>query len=335
MPPIWSRRTPLARLLWPLSLIYRALFALRSGLYRVGIFKSHRVGVPVIVVGNVVAGGGGKTPTVIAVMRHLRARGLRVGLISRGYGREGEGVREVTAQSRAQEVGDEPLLVFKTFSGIAGANTAQAAPVFVAAKRIDAARALMTKHPDVQIIVSDDGLQHLALARDVEIIVFGEASLGNGYLLPAGPLREPWPRKADIVLCTGGARIAGHSAKRQLAPHALRADGSQVPLATLQGQPLTALAGIAKPESFFSMLRAAGLPLAQQIALPDHYNFDSWSRNQYAGQQLICTEKDAVKLWPVDPTALAVPLLLTPEPAFFQALEACVEKALEVRVEKP
>jgi tetraacyldisaccharide 4'-kinase len=280
----------------------------------------------------VVAGGGGKTPTVMAIMRHLQAQGLRVGLVSRGYGRATQGVLEVGAQSTASQVGDEPLLIYKTFGPQARENNARTAPVFAANKRSQAAQALLAKYPDVQVLISDDGLQHLALARDVEVVVFGDAGLGNGYLLPAGPLREPWPRAADVVLNTGSAAVTGlgksYTATRHLAPYALRADGTQVPLQNLRGQALTALAGIARPESFFGMLRQAGLQLEQEIALPDHYNFDSWLRNQYEGKQLICTEKDAVKLWQHEPEALAVPLLLTPEPAFFQALDDCLARAL-------
>jgi tetraacyldisaccharide 4'-kinase len=285
------------------------------------LLRSHRVGVPVIVVGNVVVGGGGKTPTVIAVVQHLRARGLQVGVVSRGYGRRTADTREVTAQSSAHDVGDEPLLVFKAFTPLAGVNTTQAAPVFVANQRVEAARALLAKYPQTQVLVCDDGLQHLALARDVEIVVFGDAALGNGWLLPAGPLREPWPRRADMVLNTGAAAVDGFKAQRALASFARRADGSQVPLDSLQNQNLIALAGIARPESFFTMLRAAGLNASETIALPDHYDFNSWLSSKYAGKQLICTEKDAVKLWQHDPEALAVPLVLTPEPAFYQTLD--------------
>jgi tetraacyldisaccharide 4'-kinase len=321
MPEVWSRRRLLSYALWPLSQLYRLLFALRGLLYRLGVLRSQRMPVPVIVVGNVVAGGGGKTPTVIAVVKHLRARGLQVGVVSRGYGRSSTGVREVNAQSSAQEVGDEPLLVYKAFMPLAGVNTAQAAPVFVANRRADAARALLAAYPQTQLIVCDDGLQHLALARDVEIVVFGDAGLGNGWLLPAGPLREPWPRRADMVLNTGSSEVDGFKAQRSLAAYAVRADGTQVALESLHGTPLTALAGIARPESFFSMLRANRLTLANTIALPDHYNFDSWLRNEYDGKPLICTEKDAVKLWQHVPDALAVPLILKPEPGFFQALD--------------
>jgi tetraacyldisaccharide 4'-kinase len=361
MPPIWTQRSPVARLLWPLSLLYRALFALRGLLYRWGLLRAYRSPVPVVVVGNVVAGGGGKTPTLIAILRHLQARSLRVGVVSRGYGRQTQGLQEVSTHSRAQDVGDEPLLIFKAFQAHAGTNRTQVAPVFVANQRAQAVQALLAKHPQVQVVLSDDGLQHLALARNVEVVVFGDAGLGNGWLLPAGPLREPWPRQSDsrepwardsnsresgprdsssrepgpraaeLVLNTGSQAMGGHQATRQLATYALRADGTLVPLQSLQGPqaaPLVAVAGIARPESFFTMLQATGLQPEQFIALPDHYHFDSWQANEHDGKQLICTEKDAVKLWQHVPTALAVPLLLTPEPAFFQALDDCLARAL-------
>jgi tetraacyldisaccharide 4'-kinase len=324
MPELWSQRRLSSYALWPLSLVYRLLFSLRGLLYRLGALHSQRMPVPVIVVGNVVAGGGGKTPTVIAVVSHLRARGMRPGVISRGYGRSSTGVREVTAHSSPQDVGDEPLLIYKAFSPLAGVLPAQAAPVFVATRRVDAARALLAAHPQTDVLVCDDGLQHLALARDVEIVVFGDAGLGNGWLLPAGPLREPWPRRADMVLNTGAAAMEGFKAQRSLAAYAVRANGTQVALESLHGTPLVALAGIARPESFFSMLRGLRLTLSETVALPDHYNFDSWPRNQYAGKQLVCTEKDAVKLWQHVPEALAVPLVLTPEPAFFAALDGAL-----------
>src|SRR5207237_9693541 len=167
---------------------------LRRATYRHGWLKSERAGVPVIVVGNVVAGGSGKTPIVQAVVQHLKDRGLRVGIVSRGYGRRADDCREVRTDSVASEVGDEPLLLARS-CGV---------PVFVAARRIEAARALLRAHPQTQVIVSDDGLQHYAMPRDVEICVFGDGGAGNGWLLPAGPLREPWPRDVAFVIGPGG-----------------------------------------------------------------------------------------------------------------------------------
>ena len=307
-------------MLWPLSQLYRASTAVRHRLYANGWLKSDRVPVPIIVVGNVIAGGAGKTPVVIAIVRHLQARGFAVGVVSRGYGRRTADCREVLAESDPRDVGDEPALV----------RHATGAPVFVAAKRIEATRALLARHPGVQVIVSDDGLQHLAMQRDVEICVFDERGIGNGWLLPAGMLREPWPRDCDLVLHTG-ARAAfdgGFKAKRALADHALRSDGQRVALSDLAAAgnpPLVAVAAIARPEAFFSMLRCRGLRLTQAVALPDHYDFSDWQALPAAGgvvPLVLCTEKDAVKLWRFCPEALAVPLLVEPEPRFFEALDA-------------
>jgi tetraacyldisaccharide 4'-kinase len=309
----WTGRGALAWLLWPLSVVFGALAALRRALYRLGMLRTERIGVPVIVVGNVIAGGSGKTPVVMAVVRHLRERGIRAGVVSRGYGRATDDCREVHEDSDPREVGDEPALI----------RRATGAPVFVARRRAQAARALLARHPDTRCIVSDDGLQHLALARDIEICVFDDRGTGNGWLLPAGPLREPWPRRCDLVLHTG-ARPAfeGFTARRSLAGHALRRDGTSIPLADLAGRALVAVAAIARPEAFFQMLRERGLAPQQCIALPDHDDFAGWRPPPGEGHALLCTEKDALKLWRHAPDALAVPLLFEPEPAFFRALDA-------------
>lgn len=310
----WLRRGPLACLLWPLSQLYAALFAVRGWMYRFGWLRTERVPVPVIVVGNVIAGGAGKTPVVMAVVRHLRARGLQVGVVSRGYGRRTDDCREVLDDSDPLDVGDEPALI----------HHATQAPVFVARRRVEAARALLARHPATQVIVSDDGLQHLQLARDIEICVFDDRGIGNGWRLPAGPLREAWPRACDLVLHSGAhpAFAGGYTATRRLAQDALTHDGKRVPLGTLAGLPLVATAAIARPESFFDMLRAHGLTLAKTVPLPDHYDFEDWQRPATAERMLVCTEKDAVKLWRKAPDALAVPLEFTPCAEFFTALDA-------------
>ena len=309
----WLARGAVARLLWPLSQLFGLLAALRRTLYRVGWMRTERATVPVVVVGNVVAGGAGKTPVVMAIVEHLRARGVRVGVISRGHGRRTTDCREVRDDSDPRDVGDEPALVRRSTR----------VPVFVAARRIDAARALTAKYPDVRVIVCDDGLQHLALARDIEVCVFDDRGIGNGWLLPAGPLREPWPRACDLVLHTGARpAFAGFTARRSLAESAVSADGATVPLAALVGRPLIAVAGIAKPDAFFQMLRDQGLVLARCIALPDHHDFDDWTRVATADATVLCTEKDALKLWHRQPDALAVPLRFEPAPAFLSALDA-------------
>lgn len=326
----WLRRGAPACLLWPAAQVYALLTTLRRFLYRSGFFRSARVRVPVLVVGNVVAGGAGKTPAVIALVQHLQARGISAGVISRGYGRTGRTCQQVFQDTPIEQSGDEPALIAR----------ATGAPVFVAPRRADAARALLATHPLVQLLVCDDGLQHYALHRDIEIAVFDERGTGNGWLLPAGPLREPWPQRLqrsgraggrgiDLVLHTGEpAAFEGFTSTRRLADDARRADGSRLPLASLAGQRLLALAGIAKPEAFFAMLRARGLALAETRALPDHYSFDSYPRTSDKGYTVICTEKDAVKLFPRYPGVLAVPLEFSPEPAFFSALDALLAPLL-------
>lgn len=328
LPDVWLRRGARAWALRPVAWLFGLVASVRRALYAVGWLRREGVPVPVVVVGNVVAGGAGKTPVVIAVTRHFQARGLAVGIVSRGHGRSTDDCREVRDDSDPREVGDEPTLLRRVTG----------APVFVARRRVEAARALLARHPEVRLIVSDDGLQHLALRRDVEICVFDDRGIGNGWLLPAGPLREPWPRACDLVLHTGGRpeasaapAIPGFGARRALADHALRGDGTTVPLDDLRSLTLVAVAAIAKPEGFFSMLRARGLRPVACVALPDHDDFTGWTPPApVAGAPhptIVCTEKDAVKLWRLRPDALAVPLVFEPEVAFFEALNAKLSSA--------
>jgi tetraacyldisaccharide 4'-kinase len=312
----WLRRGPLARLLWPASLLYGGLAALHRRLYTTGRRPVERVPVPVIVVGNVIAGGAGKTPVVLAVLKHLRERGLRAGVVSRGHGRQGDDCREVHPQDDPALTGDEPLLLRRN-GGL---------PVFVARERAQAARALLRTHPRTQVIVSDDGLQHHALARDLEICVFDRRGVGNGWLLPAGPLREPWPRRVDLVLRDREASaIEGHVLQRTLAPEVQRGDGARRPLAELRGAPVIALAGIATPEAFFDMLRAAGLALDASYALPDHHDFSHLPAAIPKTATLVCTEKDAIKLWRLRPDAWAVPLRVEIPDAFWHAFDRLLD----------
>ena len=332
----WTRRGPIAGLLWPVSLLFQIAVWLRRQLYTAGIFRTQSVDALVIVVGNVVAGGAGKTPTVIALVQHLQAQGRIVGVISRGYGRDGTACLEVQKDSRPQIVGDEPLLI----------RRATHAPVFVGRTRHEAATAMLARHPDIEIVVCDDGLQHYGLYRDLEICVFDDRGCGNGWCLPAGPLRERWPRQAVsragqhparlLTLHTGNdPAFAGYTAHRSLATCAVRRDGETVPMSafnTPDARPLAAIAGIAQPESFFSMLRARGLLLDQTIALPDHYSFDSVPSIIDEGYAIICTEKDAAKLWSIAPRAWAVPLVFQPESAFFTAVDTAVAEQLAAKL---
>ncbi len=324
----------LSHALLDVSWVYGGLVKLRSKLYSSGVLHSTRVRVPVIVVGNVIAGGAGKTPVVIEIVRHLQQRGDKPGVVSRGYGRKGSGVVEVLSSTPVSESGDEPALI----------QSAVNAPVFVATERAQAALALLAAHPQVNVIVCDDGLQHLALQRDIEVCVMDERGVGNGRLQPAGPLREPWPRSSnagepwpqvlDFLLHRGNFE-GGFVIERQLAAYAVRANASQVSLHDLSAQKLIAIAGIAQPENFFSMLRAVGLTLEDTLALPDHYDFNSAPRSIDAGYSLICTEKDAAKLhqaqWAKDLQIFAVPLMVTLPPAFYTALDEKLSSLQELQ----
>jgi tetraacyldisaccharide 4'-kinase len=293
----WRReRSGLAWLLLPLSLVFATVSALRRLAYASGWVKMQRAPVPVIVVGNVVAGGAGKTPTVIALVDALRRAGHVPGVISRGHGRSGSHAAPVQDDSRAAEVGDEPLLI----------RLRTRAPVWVARRRIDAARALCRAHPEVDVLVADDGLQHLALQRDVQIIVFDERGAGNGLQLPAGPLRQPLGRFVPVnshVLYnapTPSTPWPGALAQRALGGAVLLQDwwrgapaGLQA-LYLLRERPVLAVAGMAAPQRFFAMLRDAGLQCSE-LPLADHHAFDAlpWPEGT---PDVVVTEKDAVKL---------------------------------------
>ncbi len=315
----WTRRAWLARLLWPLSVLHLFLWTLRKSLYRRGFWRSESVGVPVVVVGNVIAGGAGKTPLVLALAEHLCKQGWQPGIVSRGYGRRlASRVLSVRPDSSPFDVGDEALLLHRRL----------ALPVVVGANRVEAARQLRREHPQVNILLSDDGLQHLALQRDLEICVFDERGIGNGWMLPAGPLREPWPRAVDLLVGPAGSGLGAdcHTPVRRLAPAAQRASGESVSLEALRGVAIVAVAGIAQPSRFFAMLQAQGLRLVRCVALPDHHDFASGPVALLPGERLLCTEKDAVKLWPIQPEALAVALTVDLPPALLLALDEKLRK---------
>jgi tetraacyldisaccharide 4'-kinase len=290
----WTGRGWLACVLWPLSLLFGALAWWRRLLYRCGWKQAHRLPVPVVVVGNIFVGGTGKTPLTIWLVEALRRAGYTPGVISRGYGAAASGCVAVTLTSAALEVGDEPLLIAER----------TACPVVVGRARVAAGKALLAAHPEVDVLVSDDGLQHYALARDLEIILSDLRGNGNGWLLPAGPLREPASRRADFAVCNvGSAPLAHEVPAGTVAMHLLAEQVEQLQdrrqrqtLAALSvnGQTLAAVAGIGNPERFFATLRQAGLQFAT-LALPDHYDF---ADNPFAAlpqQMILITEKDAVK----------------------------------------
>ena len=295
----WQSRGALACALWPLAALFGGLAALRRLAYRQAWRRAHHLAVPVVVVGNLVAGGAGKTPTTIAIVVLLRRHGFSPGIISRGYrGRGGAIPLEVHADTSAATGGDEPLLMRRR-TGV---------PVVVGRNRVAAGRALLRDHPEVNVIVSDDGLQHLRLARDAQVLVFDERGAGNGWLLPAGPLREPMPATLparSVVLYNAPeatTALPGQRVQRALAGavqlsawHAGQPpDPTQ--LAALRGRPLLAVAGLAQPQRFFAMLRDAGLTITP-LALPDHHAYTDlpWP---VGTPDVVLTEKDAVKLDP-------------------------------------
>lgn len=355
----WLRRGWLNWLLLPVSCLYASLIRVRNIAYRSGLRKTNRCAVPVIVVGNVVAGGVGKTPVVIEIVRHLQQIGHKPGIVSRGYGRapqkRGALPLHVSLDSLAETVGDEPLLLHKITK----------VPVCVAKDRFHAAQALLAAHPDITIIVCDDGLQHLALHADVSIVVFDERQVGNGWLLPAGLLRERWPhgtgRAVDMVLLalppdtTAPVGLAvprtcppPFLARKALAGTAYNCVGERRPLETFIPQPTIALAGIAKPELFFEMLSSAGIQPELTIAMADHQELDEKTYSNLSKEigrrEVLMTEKDSVKFCSnhlcacqedltgeIEPPKFtnrpqthfwAVPLTLEIENSFFTALDA-------------
>jgi tetraacyldisaccharide 4'-kinase len=289
------RPTLLARALWPLSLVFRALVACRRALYRVGLFRSQALRVPVIVVGNVNVGGAGKTPLALALANALAERGRHPAIVSRGYGGSNVMPRAVAPGDDPQVVGDEPLLYAK--AGL---------PVWIGRRRAAAAQALVAANSNVDVVIADDGLQHYALARAMEIVVVDAArEVGNGMLLPAGPLREPAARllEADAVV-----RLVSRD---DAYPAPVGASSTRMWLETLPWQNLArahvapafdawlpgtvhAIAGIAYPERFFTLLRKIGIE-AQCHPFPDHH-FYSRDDLVFAGARaILMTEKDAVK----------------------------------------
>jgi tetraacyldisaccharide 4'-kinase len=295
---IWYERGPVQRiasyLLSPLALLFAAVSLTRRALYRVGIFKSRRVSRPVIVVGNVTVGGTGKTPFVIWLARHLQTRGVRVAIVTRGYGGNAQNwPQDVTADSDANVVGDEAVVLAMGSNAIVVAGPDRVA---------DAQRAI---ERGAEIIICDDGLQHYRLQRDAEIVLFdAERGAGNGMYLPAGPLREGMRRLRRVQLVIEHLR-SKKPAVRKLGVEALLvssklgkarslASTEQRPLAAFAGQPVHAIAGIGNPEAFFTALRGMGL-LADARALPDHARLSSADLAFNDNWPVLMTEKDAVK----------------------------------------
>lgn len=285
----------LTALLAPLEGLFALLSCLRRQGYRLGVWRSHQLPVPVVVIGNINVGGVGKTPLTLSLLADLQACGVRVGVISRGYGGNHQQATLVTADLSATVVGDEPLLL-----------AASGAPVVVGRDRVAAGEHLLMLHPDLQLILTDDGLQHYRLARTLELVVLdGRRGLGNGHLIPGGPLREPASRLAhvDAIVVNGDGGALGlpdnvpcfHMQLAAQHLYALAQPEQTRTVADFAGQPVIALAGIGHPERFFSTLQGHGFVLQQCLAFPDHHAFTPDDLPP-GDTPIIVTSKDAVKL---------------------------------------
>ena len=318
------RLTALTAPLVPLAVAFGAAASARRALFRAGLLRAQRLPVSVVVVGNITVGGSGKTPLAAALTRALAERGWHPGIVSRGHGRTNDSSAPIVVapDADAADVGDEPLLLART--GI---------PVAVAADRVAAARALLAAHPQCDVIVADDGLQHYRLARDFEIVVVDAArGLGNGWRLPAGPLREPAARleEADaiVTLVTPGAPAPW------TAPNAWRmtlvggtfhrvADPAQAqPASAFTGTGVHAVAGIGNPERFFAQLRSLHIA-ATGHAFPDHHRFVAGDLAMPGARAILMTEKDAVKCG-----------ALADERCWYLPVRAHIDPALVARVEE-
>jgi tetraacyldisaccharide 4'-kinase len=282
---VWFSKGLGGFVLWPLAVLFAVIVAIRRVAYRRGWFTAISPACPVVVVGNLTVGGSGKTPFVVWLATALAGRGLRVGIVSRGYGGAARVPTEVTRDSDPRLVGDEPVLLARRTS----------ARVVVARDRIGAARLLAT---EVDLIIADDGLQHYRLARELEIaIIDGRRRFGNGRLLPAGPLREPLARLASVdFLVVNGAGASAGEIPMELVPGAVVRldDGMRTPLADYAGREVHAVAGIGDPARFFATLRAAGLrPIEHPLA--DHAPAEAYRLSFGDGLPVLMTEKDAVK----------------------------------------
>ena len=290
----WYTVTPWHVLLWPLSVLFRALVAVRRAFYLLGYFRSYRLPVPVVVVGNLTVGGSGKTPTVLWLVEYLKGQGYHPGIVSRGYGGGAFHPRAVTALSNPEVAGDEPVLLARR-SGC---------PVWVGRHRVETGKELLQAHPECDVLVSDDGLQHYRLRRDMEIVVVEYLRrFGNGFMLPAGPLREP-PRRlksADAVVVNGAAWVEGinwFAMRLQGAAFRNLAEPQRyVPAEAFKGKTVHALVGIGNPRRFFDHLRELGLEVVEH-PFPDHHAFSAKDLRIEGAEVIVMTEKDAVKCVP-------------------------------------
>ena len=283
----WGRRGAIAWLLWPLSLVFGGIVFFRRLFFKFHLFKSHAAGIPVIVVGNLTAGGSGKTPLVLRIAEILKEHHWKPGIVSRGYGGSAQHPREATIASDPAEVGDEPMLLARR-SGC---------PVWVAPDRVAACRALREQHPECNVIVTDDGLQHYALRRDIEICVVDGRGFGNGFLQPAGPLREPLSRlrSVDAVVTHGATQVQGYPMALEGDKLVRFTDAREVRTAkSFAGQRVHAVAGIGDPKRFFLQLARFGIKVVPH-AFPDHHPFSAGDFAFGDSDPVVMTEKDAVK----------------------------------------
>lgn len=285
---LWYRPNLLKYILWPLSLLYRFIIAIRHLFYLTGIFKSHRVAVPVVIVGNVTVGGTGKTPLVITLVKALKNQGFRPGVITRGYrGKASTWPQTVTEKSNAVLVGDEAVLIAQ--------NTQ--VPVIAGPNRVQSANQLVRDF-QCDVIVSDDGLQHYALQRDIEIAVIDSTRRnGNGLCLPAGPLREPQKRfrSVDFIVANGLSRVGEYPMQFCLDEIiSLQNETKRYCLDDFKHKTIVAIAGIGNPDRFFESLRAANLIFSTRV-FKDHHHFTKNDIDVEAESVVVMTEKDAVK----------------------------------------
>jgi tetraacyldisaccharide 4'-kinase len=286
----WYRRSAIAWLLWPASMAFGLVVSARAFLYWIRVFRSEHPGIPVIVIGNIVAGGSGKTPLAIWVAEFLKGHGWSPAIVARGYGSKERSPRAATIASDALEVGDEPVILSRR-SGC---------PVWVGVDRIATVRALRNSHPEVDVVIMDDGLQHYRLRRDIEIAVVDTRGAGNGFLLPAGPLREPaWRlKRVDAIVANGfsdpGRRYFSMKLEGDIL-HRMADSSERRPASAFAGQKIHAVAGIGDPNRFFLHLVRLGVkPMPHPF--PDHHPFTPEDLAFAGDEPVVMTEKDAVKL---------------------------------------
>ncbi len=311
---VWKDRNPIALGLSPISLLYGSVVALRRLGYTSGLLAVEKFNRPIVVIGNLTVGGTGKTPLTIWVVNLLKRSGYTPGVVSRGYGRRDTATRLVGMDSSSEEVGDEPLVIWRR-TGV---------PVAVAKRRTDAVRLLM-KESDCDIFISDDGLQHLAIAADLKILLIdGEERFGNGFCLPAGPLRESKSHAAqcDLVIVNGQGGAGEFSMDCQFVEVTNVTDQMKTCRFTdLADETIVAVAGIRHPERFFAMLKKQGIK-SRNLPFPDHHPFSPHELETFLNpaETVLMTEKDAVKCASMaSPNWWYVTLEVTPDTAFKNA----------------